>query len=431
MVAVHPQYEVTLEQVVSVNSPLAINIGRQLVDIEAFLRDEYRPGTPEGHFGVYVYEVAEEDGPLPKWSQLISSEVLRQGQAPPLAAAAYQLTSRRVIVPPETAEAWEYGLRRLSARNPFPIDRQTFAFRPVELFGLTLGAIRLLEPAHELRTWLRTILERLQREAASDSWTQGLCTCSAKMLGIPWRGRSISSDQARELEATSLIQWSSLTIHSLVDGTSGCSRDELQTEILRGALTSVWPPLDVARAAVVHQATRRAASERLVSEISKTWILGRETADSVQLISTLCRRFHYFARQIQHRHDHRSTIEFKDEYDVQDAMHSILSLHFVDVRPEEWTPSYGGKSTRMDFLLKREKVVVEVKMTRKGLDQKGVIIQLTEDKERYRVHQDCLALVCFVYDPTGACENPAALESDLSVNDGDFRVSVVVAPHGS
>jgi hypothetical protein len=85
----------------------------------------------------------------------------------------------------------------------------------------------------------------------------------------------------------------------------------------------------------------------------------------------------------------------------------------------------------MDFLLKREQVVVEVKMTRKGLDQKELIIQLTEDKERYRSHPDCKALVCFIYDPTGVCDNPAALESDLSVTDGGYRVSVVVAPQGS
>ncbi|RUL84038.1 hypothetical protein TsocGM_21085 [Tautonia sociabilis] len=133
---------------------------------------------------------------------------------------------------------------------------------------------------------------------------------------------------------------------------------------------------------------------------------------------------------MQLRHSNRTTIEFKDEYDVQDAMRALLYLHFADVRPEEWTPSYGGKSTRMDFLLKREQVVVEVKMTRKGLDQKELIVQLTEDKERYRSHPDCRALVCFIYDPTSVCENPAALESDLSDTEGAFRVSVIVVPQG-
>jgi REase_DpnII-MboI len=51
----------------------------------------------------------------------------------------------------------------------------------------------------------------------------------------------------------------------------------------------------------------------------------------------------------------------KDEYDVQDSLHALLKLHFDDVRREEWTPSYAGSQSRMDFLLKREKIVVETK----------------------------------------------------------------------
>lgn len=42
----------------------------------------------------------------------------------------------------------------------------------------------------------------------------------------------------------------------------------------------------------------------------------------------------------------------EDEYDVQDLPHALLLLYFDDVRAEEWTPSYAGKSARMDFLLK-------------------------------------------------------------------------------
>lgn len=428
MVALHPELEATVQQVVPVSSPLAISINRQLAELESFLKEEYRPGTPEGHFGIYLYELAEEAGPFPRWGQPISPDLLRQGQGPPLAATGFQLYSPSGKTSPETAEAWVSGLRRLSSKDAFPIDRQTFAFRPIELCGIALGASQLLEPAHELRSWLRSVFERLQRDAAAEPWTQALCAYAAKVLSVPWLGRASWQDRSRTIEVPSFVRWTSLTTHSLGGETSG---SDLDREILLGALTSAWAPSDVARAAVVHHAIRRAVSERLESELSKTWLVGRHTADAVQLVSAVCRRFHCFARQIQHRHDSRPTVEFKDEYDVQDAMHAILSLHFADVRPEEWTPSYGGKSTRMDFLLKREQVVVEVKMTRKGLDQKGVLVQLTEDKDRYRVHPDCRALVCFVYDPTGVCDNPTALEADLSVTEGDFRVSVIVAPHGN
>ena len=150
----------------------------------------------------------------------------------------------------------------------------------------------------------------------------------------------------------------------------------------------------------------------------------------MKVVESLCRRFHIFARQLAVRHNGRTGFIMDDEYDVQDAMHALLRLHFEDVRAEEVAPSHGGKSTRMDFLLKREKVVVETKMTRKNLDQNGVANELIEDKERYRTHPDFRTLVCLVYDPEHRCHNPTALEDDLSVTEGDFRTIAIVVPKG-
>ena len=53
----------------------------------------------------------------------------------------------------------------------------------------------------------------------------------------------------------------------------------------------------------------------------------------------------------------------------------------------------------MDFLLKREKVILELKRTRKGLDGREVGKQLVEDIAHYGTHPDCERLICFVYDP--------------------------------
>ena len=59
----------------------------------------------------------------------------------------------------------------------------------------------------------------------------------------------------------------------------------------------------------------------------------------------------------------------------------------------------------MDFLLKKEKIVVEVKMTRRGLADKEVGDQLIVDIERYKKHPDCNTLICFIYDPDGRIMN--------------------------
>jgi hypothetical protein len=146
------------------------------------------------------------------------------------------------------------------------------------------------------------------------------------------------------------------------------------------------------------------------------------------LMEQISSRFHLIARQLRSRHNGRSTLDVQDEYDVQDLMHALLRLHFLDIRPEEYTPSYAGKASRMDFLLKQESIVVEIKMTRTGLGAKELSSQLIEDITRYKTHPDCQALVCFVYDPTGLIPNPRGIETDLNRDKDPFPVRVLIRP---
>jgi hypothetical protein len=151
---------------------------------------------------------------------------------------------------------------------------------------------------------------------------------------------------------------------------------------------------------------------------------------AVDRIERICRCFHLVARQLRQRHHGRPTLEVEDEYDVQDLLHALLKVEFDDVRPEEWTPSYAGKASRMDFLLKREQIVVETKKTRKGLGEKEVGDELIVDITRYKSHPDCRLLFCFVYDPEGRIANPTGIEKDLSGEHSGVEVRVRVAPKG-
>jgi hypothetical protein len=157
---------------------------------------------------------------------------------------------------------------------------------------------------------------------------------------------------------------------------------------------------------------------------------GRET-DSTLILNRLCNRFHLIVRQLRSRHDNRPTLDVDDEYDVQDLMHALLILNFDDIRPEEWTPSYAGSSSRMDFLLKQEQIVIEVKKTRKNLGARELGDQLLIDIGRYQSHPGCKYLVCFVYDPEGRITNPRGIEKDLSKQHGDLKVIVTITPNGT
>ncbi len=145
-------------------------------------------------------------------------------------------------------------------------------------------------------------------------------------------------------------------------------------------------------------------------------------------IEVLCKNFHKVARQLRSRHDGRDTFAIEDEYDVQDLFHALLRLYFDDIRNEEWTPSYAGACSRVDFLLKQELTIIEIKKTRKGLGAKEIGEQLLVDILRYKVHPDCNVLVCFVYDPEGRIGNPVGIENDLNRQIDGVAVKVYIEP---
>jgi len=156
----------------------------------------------------------------------------------------------------------------------------------------------------------------------------------------------------------------------------------------------------------------------------------KDSVDSFRLVEQICSRFHLIARQLKTRYNDRETLVIEDEYDVQDLLHALLHIYFDDIRSEEWIPSYAGGASRVDFLLKEEKIIIEVKKTRKTLKAKDVGEQLIIDTEKYRTYSDCQKLFCFVYDPDGWISNPRGLENDLTKKENGFEVKVMIVPKG-
>ena len=156
---------------------------------------------------------------------------------------------------------------------------------------------------------------------------------------------------------------------------------------------------------------------------------GSPTApERVEALYRIGERFHLVAKQLRIRRETRPTLDVNDEYDVQDLFHSLLRIPFDDVRPEEWTPSYAGGASRVDFLLPEIEAVVEIKKSRPGLTARQLGEQLIIDIAKYKKHPNCRTLFCFVYDPDGRIANPRGIESDLNANQDDLTVRVLIAP---
>lgn len=169
--------------------------------------------------------------------------------------------------------------------------------------------------------------------------------------------------------------------------------------------------------------------KRLLRQLEIKLSIEDYSVEKTDFIVQMIERFHITARQILNRHAGRPTLEISDEYDVQDLMHGLLKLQFDDVRAEEYTPSYAGSSTRMDFLLKKEKIVIEVKKTRDSLKDKEIGEQLILDAQHYKSHPDCKKLICFVYDPDSRVKNPRGLENDLkSLSSDTMIVEIYIRP---
>lgn len=175
----------------------------------------------------------------------------------------------------------------------------------------------------------------------------------------------------------------------------------------------------------------KAQLEALISEINTFWEAEEVAKDNdkpLEKLSLILSRFHSVAQQLRKRYGNRNPLSIEDEYDIQYLLHAILKVHFDDIRPEEQTHSYAGGSCRMDFLLKKEQFVLEVKKTRPTLGAKQIGDQLLIDIQRYKTHPDCRKLICFVYDPDGIIDNPVGLENDLQTNEGRMEVLVFIYP---
>lgn len=244
------------------------------------------------------------------------------------------------------------------------------------------------------------------------------------------KGKPQFADEVKELEELEKLEW----------GVSASTFVRLrQPKNLVGSLIDIQRGIDVPphiqhQASVTYLLTKNSAgldfikkAKKLIRKIQLRENLVQEqpgTLSSIENIVKICNTFHTVARQLRQRYSNRDTLTIEDEYDVQDLFHALLRVFFEDVRAEEWTPSYAGGSSRVDFLLPQAKIVIELKKTRNGLGAKEVGNQLLIDAARYQSHPNCKNLICFVYDPEGKIGNPKGLENDLN-NHSSEKINII------
>jgi len=154
-----------------------------------------------------------------------------------------------------------------------------------------------------------------------------------------------------------------------------------------------------------------------------------EKNDTIDQLTKIIKNFHRVTVQLAKRKHGRPPYIIEKEYDVQDLLYAFLSIVFDDVRREEWTPSYCGSSKRVDFLLKKEKIIIEAKIASETHNAKDIGDELLIDIAHYKEISYCELLICLIYDPGYHIENPLGFAGDIEKNSTkNFLVSLDIIP---
>jgi len=320
-----------------------------------------------------------------------------------------------------TIELWVDAVEHLRGRDIYPADRQSFIFNPIEILGLAQGLVCCQMATDDHREWFaNTILRGIKGNQFRTSLsTLAAITALACIDQTKASTVNIGDLGLESLATPELVLAAGIDLgfgrHASVD------REKVQLALLRRVFSERIAINDAAEAA-----TLAIVVQHIIDGIA----LGSADTTPIERVLGLCRRFPLFVERLQNRQRKRDSFPVNDEYDVQDLLHAILKLHFDDVRPEEYTPSYSGNASKVDFYLPPERLVVEAKMTRANLGQREVTDQLIIDVARYSQMDGVDSLVCLIYDPERRCGNPKAVESDVENSGSRLTVRAVICPQG-
>jgi len=319
-----------------------------------------------------------------------------------------------------TSEGWIEALEHLRGRDIYPADRQSFIFNPIEILGVATGLSTCRRASDDQRGWFANIILCGLNMGQFQTPLPKLAAKAALRIVAPHK----SSQPKESLDLASLGNADLLLAASigLVCGPGiGIDQGAIEAALVQRLCSDRIVLSDAAEAGALY-----IVAQRITNAVS----LASPDVSPADRIMKLCRRFPLFVERLQRRQRGRDAFVINDEYDVQDLLHAILKLHFDDVRPEEYTPSYGGNASRVDFYLPLERIVVEAKMTRATLGQREVTDELIIDAARYAEMEGVDTLICLVYDPDRRCSNPQTIENDLERSRGRLPVRAVVCPRG-
>lgn len=214
------------------NSVITQNFRAELCRIEAKLTESVSWPSPGTGLAFHILQLCDGVNPQPDSIKIPFPEGPLD-TAPLIAAAGYSMCA--TTPNPEQSGRWQRAMERIAKREPFPRDRQTFAFRPAELVGIALGICKANLGGSASALWFRWVVETLPtKNPTQDVWALLLYHYAAALVGVTWPSHLPSRIADYELSELSLLLVL-LTQKSILVPTEIANR-KLTAEILHRAV---------------------------------------------------------------------------------------------------------------------------------------------------------------------------------------------------
>lgn len=180
--------------------------------------------------------------------------------APTAAAAGFAIVMGQLRS--EELSRWRDSLKRLVKRDPFPRDRQTFAYRPAELVGLTLGISITEDRGSESDIWIRSVLQTLpNKNPPTTPWPVLLYHYAAAVAGIQF-SLAIPA-RFSEYDTTELALLIALFTHGNILKTVDVDFGAAQSVLLERIVTTPTNAREVEKLAALHGALSLSLKTRI------------------------------------------------------------------------------------------------------------------------------------------------------------------------
>lgn len=165
------------------NTAMTHSFGAEISRIAAELKESAVWPSPSTGLAIQLLQLCDCQEQIPQLLGAISFPNGPLDTAPLAAAAGYAMT----VAEPQLEELsrWRDGLKRLARREPFPRDRQTFAYRPTELVGLAIGISKVENHGSPSASWIRSVIQILpSKNPPADAWATLLYHYAAAVADV-------------------------------------------------------------------------------------------------------------------------------------------------------------------------------------------------------------------------------------------------------